>query len=268
MTLIRLYRIIAILSLVISSLVGCKGYFGSGGEPLRTATQIPTMEAQATLPATITDTAISTSKPGLESFMLPTSIDPDGQYMFYLHGKIIEDQGLPAVSSEFGQYRYEEILSVLRNHGFIVISEQRLKDADTTEYARRITRQVNDLLMSDIPPGSITVVGASKGAIIASLVSAFMMNPEVNYVLLGGCYQPVVDEWIEQDISLSGNVLSIYDSSDEYASSCEQLVDFSDSAQLGQYAELVLHVGTGHGILYEPLEEWVSPTVNWAKGER
>ena len=31
--------------------------------------------------------------------------------------------------------------------------------------------------------------------------------------------------------------------------------------------EIVLQVGTGHGILYEPLSEWVLPTVKWANQE-
>jgi hypothetical protein len=30
--------------------------------------------------------------------------------MFCLHGKIIEDQGLAAISPEYGEYQYEEIL--------------------------------------------------------------------------------------------------------------------------------------------------------------
>lgn len=268
MTLIRLFRLIAILILVCPSLAGCKGNLGPESQPLRTATHIPTMELHTTLQPTSTVAATATPTPGLESFLFPTAIVPSEQYMFYLHGKIIEDQVLPAVSPEFGEYRYAEILSVLKSRGFVVISEQRPRDTDSTEFARKVTRQVNDLLSSGVPPESITVVGASKGALIASLVSFFMKNPGVNYVLLGGCYQPIVEEWIDQGVSLSGNVLSIYDSSDDYASSCEQLFAFSDSAQLGQHAELVLHVGTGHGILYEPLEEWVSPTVNWAKGER
>ena len=66
---------------------------------------------------------------------------------------------------------------------------------------------------------------------------------------------------------LSGNVLSIYDSSDAYAGSCEGIFALSEGKGLGQHEELVLHLGTGHGILYEPLSEWVLPTVQWANQE-
>jgi hypothetical protein len=200
-------------------------------------------------------------------YSFPAKIDPTNHYLFYLHGKIIEDQGLPAISPEFGEYQYAEILDAFENSGFVVISEQRLKDTDGTEYAQKITAQVDELLNAGVAPGSITVVGASKGAAITSTVSNMMSNSELNYVLLGGCYQPLIDDWMQQGLSLSGNVLAIYDSSDEYASSCQDWFDFSDGKGLGRQSEIVLQVGTGHGILYEPLPGWVSPTVQWAKQE-
>jgi len=70
----------------------------------------------------------------------PAKIDPAQRYLFHLHGKIIEDQGLPAISPVFGEYRYEEILEALENYGFVVISEQRPKDTDPAEYAQRVTK--------------------------------------------------------------------------------------------------------------------------------
>jgi len=92
-------------------------------------------------------------------------------------------------------------------------------------------------------------------------------HPEVNYVLLGACYPLLIEEWKQQGVSLSGNVLAIYDSSDEYSASCQDLFDYSDGKGLNRQSEIVLHVGTGHGILYEPLVEWVLPTVEWATQE-
>ncbi len=184
--------------------------------------------------------------------------------MFYLHGKIIEDQGIPAISPEYGEYHYEDILRALQSYGFVVISEQRPRDADPTEYAKRVAMEVDDLLSSGVPPGSITVVGASKGAAIAVIASYLLSNSEVNYVLLGGCNPPAVDQLRQQGVSLFGNVLAIYDYSDAYAGSCGELFAFSEANRPSQHGELVLHVGTGHGILYGPLAEWVLPTVQWA----
>jgi hypothetical protein len=78
----------------------------------------------------------------------------------------------------------------------------------------------------------------------------------------------MVDEWSQQGASLSGNVLAIYDSADEYAGSCAELFTLSEGKGLGRHAEVILQVGTGHGILYEPLAEWVLPTVQWANQEQ
>ena len=79
--------------------------------------------------------------------------------MFYLHGKILEDQGIPAVSPEFGEYPYEDILKTLQSYGFQVISEQNPKNADGgRKYAQRTASQVTELLTAGVPPSSITVV--------------------------------------------------------------------------------------------------------------
>ena len=78
----------------------------------------------------------------LPDYAFPDSIDPARQYMFYLHGKIIKDQGIPAISPDYGEYEYAAILEKLSGYGFVVISEQRPKDTDSVEYASKITEQV------------------------------------------------------------------------------------------------------------------------------
>jgi len=203
-----------------------------------------------------------------DSYGFPTEIDPAKRYLFYLHGKILEDQDIPAISPEYGEYQYEEILKVLESYGFVVISEQRPKNAETWKYAQRGARQVAGLVSAGVPPSHITVVGASKGASIATVISNLVGNSEVNYVLLGSCHPSLIDEWRQEGLTLSGNVLAIYDyADDEYSGSCEDLFARSEGEGLGRYLEIVLQVGTGHGILYEPLEEWVVPTVRWANQE-
>ncbi len=199
-----------------------------------------------------------------ERYSFPGEIDPSKRYMFYLHGKIIEDQGIPAISPEFGEYQYQEILTALDSNGLVLISEIRAKDTNAGDYAGRVVKQVKHLLDSGVKPGSITVVGASKGAAISASISNMLSNPEVNYVLLGGCYQPMIDSWKEQGLSLYGNILSIYDFADDSAASCQELFDFSAGLGLGKHEEIVLRIGTGHGILYEALPEWVGPTMQWA----
>jgi hypothetical protein len=202
--------------------------------------------------------------PNLSDYAFPKSIDTTKQYMFYLHGKIIEDQGIPAISPDYGHYEYEAILEKLSTYGFAVISEQRPKDTDGVEYARRITGQVTALLDAGVPAKNITVVGASKGASIAIFVSHFLVNEEINYVILAICHPNEVANLKQNQIFLYGNILSIYDSVDEFAGSCQELFSFSEGKGLSRYEEIVLSVGTGHGILYQPLDVWLLPTVQWA----
>ena len=203
----------------------------------------------------------------LSAYAFPASIDPAKRYLFYLHGKIIEDQGLPAVSPEFGEYQYGAILEVLQGYGFIVISEQRPKDTEPSVYASKIKGQLTTLLEAGVPPTHITVVGASKGAGITIYVSNLLGVDGINYVILGICHPDVVSDLIHAGIALSGNVLSIYDHSDAWAGSCQDLFVYSDDKGLSTSAEIVLEVGSGHGVLYQPLDEWILPTVKWAKGK-
>ena len=185
--------------------------------------------------------------------------------MFYLHGRIIEDMALPAVSPDFGEYEYAAILSALESHGFVVISEQRPRDTDADAYARRVVGQVEALLNAGVPAGNITVVGASKGAHIAATVSFLFHEPAVKYVLLGTCHPEMLEGWMSDGMELHGNVLTIRDVADqEYSGSCEELFRLSRGKGLGRHEEIVLQVGTGHGILYKPLDAWVLPTVQWA----
>jgi len=198
---------------------------------------------------------------GQPDYNFPDSIDPSQRYMFYLHGKIIEDQGLPAISPEYGEYEYEAILETLHKHGFVVISEQRSKDTDSFVYAKRVRKQVQALIDVGVPAGNITVVGASKGAAITVLVSHLLENDEVSFVLLGACHPDTVDEFMKDQVRLVGNVLSIYDSVDKWAGSCQEFFSFS---KLAKSDEIILEIGTGHGILYQPLDEWILPAVEWA----
>ena len=87
----------------------------------------------------------------------------------------------------------------------------------------------------------------------------------LNYVLLGTCYADSVDQWVRDGMVFHGNLLAIRDIADvEYSGSCEKWFRISEGRGLGRHEEIVVRVGTGHGILYKPLDEWVLPTVDWA----
>jgi hypothetical protein len=255
-------RQILLLLFVVFILAGC-----GQSEPMAIST--PTVTVEVPMPtATPLSSVTSIATSELSAYAFPDSIDPAAKYLFYLHGKIVEDQGIPAVSPDFGEYEYEAILQKFVGYGFTVISEQRPKNADGMEYANRVVKQIKSLLNAGVPAKNITVVGASKGAAITIEISHLLENKETNFVIMGICNPDNVAEFLQNGTSLYGNVLSIYDFADtEYGGSCEDLFIFSEGKGLARHDEIVLHIGTGHGILFQPLGEWMLPAVQWASGE-
>ena len=188
------------------------------------------------------------------------------QFLFYLHGRIVEDQGIHAISDEYGPYQYEAIVETLEEHGFKVLSEARPKDTDPMEYAQKVAAQIKQLRLGGVPAGNITVVGASKGAGITALISDLLEDEdEINYVLLAICSPMMLDLWQTRDICVRGNVLSIFDEKDKLAGSCREFFRLCEGSGLRGHREVELKVGTGHGIVYQPLEEWIGPLLEWVK---
>jgi len=254
-----------IIILLASCLAGCKNTQIAQAIPATPtiAEATPTMPSSPIIPTDTPHRSSATSV--LAAYAFPESIDPAKRYLFYLHGKIIEDQGIPAASPDYGEYEYEAILKKLSGYDFVVISEQRPKDTDGVEYAKKVATQAAVLFNAGVPAKHITVVGASKGAGIAVYVSHFLENKAVNFVILAICHPDEVSILKQQQIHLYGNVLSIYDSTDEFAGSCQDLFAFSEGKGITRHAEIVLNIGTGHGILYKPLDEWITPVVEWAR---
>lgn len=239
------FRTIMIIILISSFITGCKNITDGPGLSSADSYQI-------------------SGSPELSAYIFHGSIDPVKRYLFYLHGKIIEDQGLPAIDPEYGEYEYEAILAKLSRYGFVVFSEPRYINTDSVEYAHKIAGQVILLLNAGVPPKNITIVGASKGAGIAIYVSYFLANTEINYVLMGICNPENVEYYLQEKLTLYGNVLSIYDSGDDSAGSCQELFNYSKGKGISRSDEIILQIGTGHGILYKPLDEWITPLVQWA----
>jgi hypothetical protein len=193
---------------------------------------------------------------------IPDKIDTKAKFLFYLHGRIVEIKGIRPISVKYGAYEYEKIIEALKNRGFIVISEARGRNTNAGEYAQKVVSQVNRLLEAGVPPANITVVGASKGAFIAMVVSTRLQNKEVNFVFLAGC----ADGIRKFDLDFYGNILSIYDEKDQLVGSCQSF--FKQSTGINKHKEIKLKVGTGHGIVYKPLKEWIDPVVQWTKGKK
>ena len=199
-------------------------------------------------------------QPVMWRFSLPEQIDTQAAFLFYLHGRIIEEEGIRPTSAQYGIYEYEQILDTLKNHGFTVVSEARPKGTDVDKYAAKVVEQIKTLLKAGVPPRHITVAGASKGSIIAMMVSTYLQNRDVNFVLMASCNDSVLES---RKIDLHGNILSIYEASDEFGSTCRKF--FEKSTGINKREEVELKTGLGHGFLYRPMKEWINPLVEWAK---
>lgn len=190
----------------------------------------------------------------------PVRVDPAARYLLYLHGRIIEDQGVRPTHPAFGVYEYEAILRAFADRGFVVISEARLPGTDGAEYAHMVASQVNALIDAGVPPEQVTVVGFSKGGGIAILASSILANDRLNFVFIASC-----GPWYASrpDIVPRGRLLGIREASDDLAGPCEAL--FARSPGAGERSEILLDLGGGHGAFYRPQPAWVEPVVTWAR---
>lgn len=183
-------------------------------------------------------------------------------YLFFLHNKFTEDFTLQAVHKEYGRSEYLESLEVFRKAGFIVLSEKRPTGTDVFSYAKKTVREIDSLLKTGVEPNHITVVGLSKGGYIAQVISTLLANPEVNFVFVGSFRQQDLANMPQ--INFCGNILTIYDESDEFGVSAIRRKEIS-KLKVTRFKELELNTNLKHGFLFRPLPEWVIPVINWGK---
>lgn len=239
----------------------------ASGACAQRAAESKSARAEGVAAAAATPAPAPTPSAGAVLRDVPEKIDPAAKYLFYLHGRIIEVQGVRPRHEQHGFYEYEEILRSLASRGFHVISEPRPATTEHVEYARKVASQINRLLAAGVPARRVTVVGASKGGAIAVYVSTLLKNRDANFVVLAGCGGETARRL---KVDLYGRVLSIYDTKDEYGGeggrgvSCSQF--YKQSTGLKAANEIEVKLGVGHGLLYKPFKEWVDPAVEWADG--
>ena len=180
------------------------------------------------------------------------------KHIFYLHGMIIEVQGIDAVSPQFGPYEYTTIVDSLKATGAEVHAEVRTEKTDFNEFGKKISKEIDDLIAKGVSPSDITVIGASKGGMIAMYISDMNIN-KVNYVLLGSSSDYSRKNF---DLNLHGNILGIYEKSDAVAGNSYQYwIDKSTNAT--SFEQLQINTGLGHGFLYTPNKAWLNPVKEW-----
>lgn len=194
-------------------------------------------------------------------FVIPLLCEAQ-KHVFYLHGRIVELQGLEAYDSEYGKYDYKAIIDTLQKAGFVVHSEIRPPSTEVNQYAAKIKLQIDSLLANKVNASDITVIGASKGSMIAMLASALCKNDQLNFVFMAACNPYLAKDL--PNLEFYGNVLSIFEKSDVFGSSCLALKE--KSTHVRNYRELQLNTGLKHGFIYRPLAAWMEPACAWARG--
>jgi len=198
--------------------------------------------------------------PGRVLESVPASIRGEARYVFYLHGRIIEEQGRRPVHADFGVYEYDEVLRALATEGAEVISEPRPAGTRVGAYAELVVTDVKRLIAAGVEPRRITVIGFSKGGSIALIASSELADTSINFVFLAACHEAIMSA---PQLRVAGRMLSIHESSDELGLSCEPL--FERAAAGSVHEEVVIETGERHGAFYRPRAEWLLPTLRWIK---
>lgn len=201
---------------------------------------------------------------GILLTILPQFVDqPNTKYLFFLHNRFLEEHSLVESHPVYGRVEYEEIFTKYRKEGFEVISEHRKESVNASEYARKVVLQIDSLLSRGVQAKNITVVGTSKGGYIAQYVSTYLTNPDINYVFIA-CF---TDNDIHNipGIDFSGNVLTIYEKSDPAGISARARF-LGSTSHISHFKEVALETALNHGFVFKALDDWISPSIEWAKG--
>jgi hypothetical protein len=186
----------------------------------------------------------------------PESPLVERQYIFYLHGRIIEDQGVRPTHPTFGVYEYRGILQRLAATGAVVISERRAANTGVSAYADRVVAQIQELLQAGVAPSHIGVIGFSKGGAIAVNVASRLPQREVRYVFQAACGFSAEELGKLQP---HGRILAIHEKSDTMARSCKEL----NTSAAAAFSPIEIATGKDHGAFYQTNAAWMVPTLRW-----
>ena len=191
---------------------------------------------------------------------VPETVSNDRSYIIYSHGYIVEGDNPKPVHAEWGEYDYPGILNTLSELDSDVISLHRPNGSDPHEHAQILSKYVAKLLNKGVNPHKISLIGFSRGGFITAIASSLIQHPDINYVILAACTSGLSRQ---KEIVLTGNLLSIYETSDTVGS-CQDVVKRKPMA-LSSFKEYEISTGNGHGAFYRPRDEWIVPIKQWLK---
>jgi hypothetical protein len=187
----------------------------------------------------------------------PDTVRAGERYVIYSHGLIVEGDDPKPVSPKYGEYDFPAIKQALfSGGGFNLIAFQRPKSLDDS-YADTLKSWVRRLLDAGVKPSRITLVGFSRGAQLTALASSGLATAGINTALLAICEDGEVSQ--APGLILGGNLLSIYETSDELGS-CAKLAGRS---HLKSFQEVSISTGKKHGAFFQPLPQWIRPLKAW-----
>jgi dienelactone hydrolase len=187
----------------------------------------------------------------------PDTIHADERYVIYSHGLIVEGDDPRPISPKYGQYEFPAIKqAIFSGGGFNLIAFQRPKSADDA-YADTLKSWVRRLLDAGVKRTRITLVGFSRGAGLTALASSGLVSERINTAIMAICENGDVAQ--TPSLTLGGNLLSIYETSDELGP-CTKLAARS---HLTSFKEVAISTGKKHGAFFQPLPQWVKPLRAW-----
>ena len=187
----------------------------------------------------------------------PEKVDPNGKYVFYSHGKIVEGTNTNPISPRWGEYDFPEVKRAISSDNYTLIAYHRAQNTNQKGFAQKLSKDVKRLIAFGVKPENITLVGFSRGGEITILASQILKNPRVNIILLASCAKFMKNN---NDFKVYGNIYSIFETSDAVGS-CQFLID--QSSDVNSFTEISISTGKEHGAFFRPAKFWVKPVREW-----
>lgn len=189
------------------------------------------------------------------------------KYLFYLHGTYVEESGPYTVSRVYStRYEVDNIVRAFSRKGFFVVSDFRPRNTQAGVYADRLASEVAALIETGVPPADITVVGHSKGGLIAMMAAARLELTDLNFVLMAACSRALrrggYTEFVSREAQkMAGRILFLNERRNTEAGSCREALM---RAKRTVSEERILDTGKGDGLFYKPDPAWIEPAALWA----
>ncbi len=207
----------------------------------------------------LTDTVLA----GEIFWRFPNKVSSSERYLFYVHGKLVETDGVSPISPRFGHYQFHRIVTRLAKGRANVIARVRRSGTDPNAEAFRLTNEIRYLLKKGVPATHISVAGFSKGGYITLLTANRLQNADIRFVVMAGCTEAIVAGTDNIADGLQGTMMSMIDVEDDLGFSCREL--FERNPQLTASLDVKFDTGKGHGLFYRADPTWIDPLLHWAE---